>query len=133
MMRIAEVGSSVLRRAESSARLRAQHGMRRMVLVMAAGVLVLGAMVFASVGLMLLLSRDMGLDTAALLVAALWVVLAVAALVWAVTEQQRREPPVIPAEAGDEMLAAFRKDLGDNAPIITLAALAVGLLTALRR
>lgn len=133
MIRTASVGASLLRMAEKRARERANHGARRMGLVALAAMLGFGGLVFASVGVLELLAPALGPGTAALVVAAGWIVAALLALVWAVLEHRRPEPPILPENAADMALAAVRADFGANSPLVTLVALGVGLLASQRR
>ncbi|GMG82166.1 hypothetical protein LNKW23_13790 [Paralimibaculum aggregatum] len=133
MRRSAALAADLARQAEYRARLRAEHGLQRWALAATAGVLAFGALVFASVGLVLLLGPVMGVGLAALLVAVLWLLAAVGVLIALLQAWRRKEPSMLPDDAPDRIVTALGADLGANAPLVTLAAFVAGILAGRQR
>jgi hypothetical protein len=133
MIRTAALAAAVARDLERKAAARAAHGARRMALAAAAGFLLLGTLIFASVGLVLVLAGPLGPGGATFLVAAIWLFLAVAALIVVMLDQRRRKPPMTPDVDPVEVMAALRTDFGKGAPVLAVAAVVAGFLAAGRR
>ena len=133
MIRTAALGAALLRTAEDRAHTRARHGVERMAAAGLAAAAGFGGLAFASVGAMRLMAPAWGEGVAALVVAAGWLVAAIAALIATILLHRRSEPTLLPSDAPDRALEALRADLGEHSPVLAVAALVAGIAASARR
>ncbi|MGF1554405.1 MAG: hypothetical protein ACFBWO_18160 [Paracoccaceae bacterium] len=135
MMRSAALVAAALRDVERKAALRAARGARRVALMVGIGITLFGALIFGSVGLVLVLAGPLGPGGAAFLVAALWLFMGIVALIALLLDLRRREPPMTPRIDPAEAMAALKADFGgaSRSPLLAVAALVAGFIVAGRR
>jgi len=133
MIHLAKTAVSPLRIAEQRAKSKAEHGLLGAIYMIAAGGLLFGVLVFASIGVLLVLAKPLGMGVAARVVALLWAPLAGCAVSIAVRHEARLDRAVLPRNSADRLIGAASADFGENSPIIAVAALVASMIASQQR